>query len=82
MPDDKGILRVIGTILQKYEAGKAKKKREDRLQRGLESKLRDPQSSLSKREKVLLKSQLLADRLDERTDEGALMGLRSKFPNF
>ena len=43
---------------------------------GLESKL-GTTKSLTKREKVLLNSQLLASSLEERTDEGALMGLRA-----
>ena len=73
MPDDRGILQAIGGILQKWNSRKKKKA----VAAGLESKLKNPQSSLTKREQMLLNSRLLVDQIDERTDEGALMGLRA-----
>lgn len=80
MPEDKSILDAIGSILQRWELNKAKKKK--RAQTGLQSKIRDPQSTLSPKEKLMLKSQLLGDKIGGRTDEGAMMGIRKKFPHF
>ena len=72
MPEDRNILAVIGKLLQHYK----KKKSEKKTQQGLESKLRTTQS-LSKRESLLLDTQLKASSIVDRTDEGALMGLRN-----
>jgi len=76
MAEDRNILDAIGQMLQKWESRKTKKK-----PGGLKSSIGEP-SSLSKRDQVMLKAQLLAEKMDDRTDEGALMSLRSKFPNF
>jgi hypothetical protein len=55
-----------------YRAAQLKAKKT----KGLHRKLADPNSKLNKGEKVMLKSMLAADRIGERTDEGALMGIR------
>ena len=72
MPEDRNILAVIGKLLQHYK----KKKSEKKTQQGLESKLRTTQS-LSKRESLLLDTQLKASSIVDRTDEGALINLRA-----
>lgn len=64
MPDDKSILTVIGRILQRYASESKKKERREKLERGLESKLRNPQSSLSSREQSLLSNKLAAASLE------------------
>jgi hypothetical protein len=75
------ILQAIGLIKQREAADKAKRKKKKAIG-GLQSRLRDPQSSLTDNDKVLLKSMLLGANIDQRTDEGSLMGLRQAFPNF
>ena len=73
MPEDRSILEAIGGILQKWNSRKKKAK----TRAGLESKLKNPNSSLSRSEQVMLKGMLLGEQTNERTDEGALMGIRA-----
>ena len=82
MPDNKGILNAIGRILQKYELGKTKKKKGiAAVTGGLQSNIgrTDVMQKIASRDPYL-NSLLLSGKLDERTDEGALMGLRAKYP--
>ena len=80
MAEDKNILRAIGGILQRWDAARKKKKSAERLNRGLESKLSNPQSTLTRRENKLLDTMLKRDEVVGRTDDAALMDVRSKFP--
>jgi hypothetical protein len=69
-----------GLDAQRASLGREKKKA--RRVAGLESKLRDPNSQLTKQDKNLLKIMLSGEEAAGRTDEGALMGLRQQFPQF
>jgi hypothetical protein len=78
MAEDRGILEAIGSILQKWELGKSKKPKKV----GIKSNLGD-KDILRKiaTKNPYMTSQLTADKMDNRIDEGALMRLRTMFPN-
>ena len=71
--EDKGILETIGRLLQNYQSGKKKK------QGGLESKIGQIEN-LTKIDtrQMLLDIALKGEKIQNRTDEGALMRLRSE----
>ena len=76
MSEDRNILQAIGQLLQKYQSNKKERKKP-----ALESKLggNDEMRKIASKD-TYLNSLMLAGKLDGRTDEGALMQLRQKYP--
>jgi len=75
MSEDRNILQAIGRLLQRYQKGTEKRKP------ALESKIgakNELQKIASK--DPYLNSLMLVGKMDGRTDEGALMEMRSKYP--
>jgi hypothetical protein len=76
------------SVIERIKALIQQRTREDRMKseakkrKGLVKKIGDPNYQMSSKEKLMLKSMLTAGKIEGRTDEGALMGLRHKYPQF